>query len=86
MRGSSHVFLAGNYHSSTMKTFETVSGTLCPLISFLDVSFLISFVVRGQRPRRRTETKKTEKIPLCGDFIGHLPLRSRCPKVYKKNV
>ena len=29
-----------------------VSGSLCPLISFLDVSFSVSFVVRGQRPRR----------------------------------
>ena len=29
-----------------------VSGSLCPLISFFDVSYLVSFVVRGQRPRR----------------------------------
>ena len=29
-----------------------VSGSLCPLISFLNVSFSVSFVVRGQRPRR----------------------------------
>ena len=29
-----------------------VSVSLCPLISFLDVSFSVSFVVRGQRPRR----------------------------------
>ena len=29
-----------------------VSGSLCPHISFLDVSFSVSFVVRGQRPRR----------------------------------
>ena len=29
-----------------------VSGTLSPLISFFDVSYLVSFVVRGQRPRR----------------------------------
>ena len=29
-----------------------VSGSLCPLISILDVSFSVSFVVRGQRPRR----------------------------------
>ena len=123
-----------------------VSGSLCPLISFLDVSFSVSFVVRGQRPRRgrwpmasphreifsiflvwweskkgpqsqlrgpqnqlrgpqsqlrgpqtqlggprggdgRTETRKTrtrktrtEKISLCGDAIGHRPLRGRCPK------
>ena len=29
-----------------------VSGSLCPLFSFLDVSYSVSFVVRGQRPRR----------------------------------
>ena len=29
-----------------------VSGSLCPLISSFDVSYLVSFVVRGQRPRR----------------------------------
>ena len=29
-----------------------VSGSLCPLISFLNISYLVSFVVRGQRPRR----------------------------------
>ena len=29
-----------------------VSGSLCPLISFFDVNYLVSFVVRGQRPRR----------------------------------
>ena len=29
-----------------------VSGSLCPLISFSNVSFSVSFVVRGQRPRR----------------------------------
>ena len=29
-----------------------VSGSLCPLISFLNVSYLISFVVRGQQPHR----------------------------------
>ena len=29
-----------------------VSGSLRPLISFLDVSYSVSFVVRGQRPRR----------------------------------
>ena len=29
-----------------------VSGSLCPLISIVDVSFSVSFVVRGQRPRR----------------------------------
>ena len=29
-----------------------VSGSLCPLIGFFDVSYLVSFVVRGQRPRR----------------------------------
>ena len=29
-----------------------VSGSPCPLISFLDVHFSASFVVRGQRPRR----------------------------------
>ena len=29
-----------------------VSGSPCPLISFLDVSYSVSFVVRGQRPRR----------------------------------
>ena len=29
-----------------------VSGPLCPLISFFDVSYLVSFVVRGQRSRR----------------------------------
>ena len=29
-----------------------VSGSLCPHISFLDVSFSVSFVVRGQRPHR----------------------------------
>ena len=29
-----------------------VSGSLCPLISFLDVSHSVSFVVRGQQPRR----------------------------------
>ena len=29
-----------------------VSGSLCHLISFLDVSYLVSNVVRGQRPRR----------------------------------
>ncbi len=28
-----------------------VSGSLCPLISFLDISDSVSFVVRGQRPR-----------------------------------
>ena len=26
------------------------------------------------------ENKKTEKISLCGDAIGHRPLRGRCPK------
>ena len=29
-----------------------VSGSLCPLTSFLDVSYLVSFKGRGQRPRR----------------------------------
>ena len=29
-----------------------VSGSLCPLIGFFDVSYLVSFVVRGQRLRR----------------------------------
>ena len=29
-----------------------VSGSLCTLIGFLDVSYLVSNVVRGQRPRR----------------------------------
>ena len=29
-----------------------VTGSPCPLISFLDVYFSDSFVVRGQRPRR----------------------------------
>ncbi len=29
-----------------------VSGSLCPLISFSDVSFSVIFLVRGQRPRR----------------------------------
>ncbi len=29
-----------------------VSGSPCPLISFLDISFSVSFVVRGQRPHR----------------------------------
>ena len=29
-----------------------VSDSLCPLISFFGVSYLVSFVVRGQRPRR----------------------------------
>ena len=31
----------------------------------------------GRTDRRK---KKTEKISLCGDAIGHLPLRGRCPK------
>ena len=30
-----------------------VSESPCPLFSFLDVYFSVSFVVRGQRPRRR---------------------------------
>ena len=29
-----------------------VSGSLCPLISVLVVSYSVGFVVRGQRPRR----------------------------------
>ena len=29
-----------------------VSGSLCPLVSFLDVSYSVSFVVKGQQPRR----------------------------------
>ena len=29
-----------------------VSGSPCPLISFINVSYSVSFVVRGQRPRR----------------------------------
>ena len=33
----------------------------------------------GGRTDGRTETK-TEKISLCGDAIGHRPLRGRCPK------
>ena len=27
-----------------------------------------------------TKTRETEKISLCGDAIGHCPLRGRCPK------
>ena len=29
-----------------------VSGSLCPVISFLDMSYSFSFGVRGQLPRR----------------------------------
>ena len=32
----------------------------------------------GQR-----KTRKMEKIPLCGDAIGHRPLRGRCPLTTK---
>ena len=32
----------------------------------------------GWTDGRKTKTK-TEKITLCGDAIGHLPLRDRCP-------
>ena len=35
-----------------------VSGSLCPLISFLDVSYSVSFAVRGQRPRRGVSASK----------------------------
>ena len=34
---------------------------------------------RGRCPK----TRKTEKIPLCGDAIGHRPLRGRCPLTTK---
>ena len=30
----------------------------------------------------QNENEKTEKISLCGDAIGHRPLRGRCPKAY----
>ena len=34
------------------KECYVVGGTPCPLVSFLDMSYSVSFVVRGQRPRR----------------------------------
>ena len=38
----------------------------------------------GRTDGRKT---KTEKISLCGDAIGHCPLRGRCPKgVRKQNL
>ena len=41
----------GNDEEQSQKR-HMVSGSLCPLISFLDVSYSVSFIVRGQRPRR----------------------------------
>ena len=58
-----------------------VSGSLCPLISFLDVSYSASFLVRTETKTKKT--RKTEKISLCGDAIGHRPLRGRCPLTKK---
>ena len=34
------------------KECYVVGGTPCPLVSFLDMSYSVSFVVRGQRPHR----------------------------------
>ena len=39
-----------NYRQSQKRYM--VSGSPCPLISFINVSYSVSFVVRGQRPRR----------------------------------
>ena len=36
----------------------------------------------GGRTETR-KTRKTEKISLCGDAIGHRPLRGRCPLTKK---
>ncbi len=41
----------GNEKKQSQKRY-LVSGSPCPLISFLDVSYSLSFVVRGPRPHR----------------------------------
>ena len=35
--------------------------------------------VKGSQGGMDGRTEKTEKISLCGDAIGHCPLRGRCP-------
>ena len=49
--GDDDRYLGGSEGLTVAKRYM-VSGSLCPLISFLDVSYLVSFVVRGQRPHR----------------------------------
>ena len=44
--------IIGSTHGKQSQKRYMVSGSPCPLISFLDVSYSVSFVVRGQRPRR----------------------------------
>ncbi len=39
-------------HGKQSQKRYMVSGSLCPLICFFDISYLVSFVVRGQRLRR----------------------------------
>ena len=46
-----------------------VSGFLYPLISFLDVSYSVNFVVRGQRPIATTYSITTKiDLPHFSDF------------------
>ena len=42
----------GNENEENKEKRYMVSGSLSPLICFFDVSYLVSFVVRGQWPRR----------------------------------
>ena len=52
-----------------------VSGSPCPLISFINVSFSVIFVVRGQRPRRG----QWPMVPPQGNFHFFLnQLRGSC--------
>ena len=59
MQGWNDAFKLAKNHVKVLKIYAEqsqkrymVSGSLCPHISFLDVSYSVSFVVRGQRPHR----------------------------------